>query len=63
MRKAVFATVTLIAQMAKSYHQSCLKQEGSIGTAEGDLISDFELLDLEATKDMRLQRINVCADK
>ena len=49
MRLIVFATVTLLAQVAKSYHQSCLKKEEAIGKAKGDYVSDFELLDLEAT--------------
>ena len=63
MRRILLLTTATIAQVAQCYHQSCLKQEGSIGDAEGDLVSDFELLDLQATKDMRLAQLNICKDK
>ena len=61
--KLLVAAVALLCDVAQSYHQSCIKQEGAIGAAEGTQVSDFELLDLQATKDMRLRSLKICVDR
>ena len=45
----------IISTFVRSFHQSCIKQRDPYGEAVGVMVSDFELLDIDATKDMRVR--------
>ena len=36
----------ILSNFVQSYHQSCIKQKPPFGEAVGDMVSDFEMLDL-----------------
>ena len=53
MKKFFFTAAILLGQMSNAFHQSCIKDEGLVGEAKGQKVSDFDALDA-ATKGMRL---------
>ena len=53
MKKFFFTAAILLGQMGSAFHQSCIKDEGLVGEAKGQKVSDFDALDA-ATKGMRL---------
>ena len=48
--------------MGSAFHQSCIKDEGLVGEAKGQKVSDFDALDA-ATKGMRLSEMDIVVDK
>ena len=63
MKLFLFSVSLLLFEIVQSYHQSCIREESALGDVEGDLISDFQILDLQASKDMRLRQLNICVDR
>ena len=55
MKLLKFAAVAILSNFVRSFHQSCIKQKAPFGEAVGDMVTDFEMLDLYATKDMRVR--------
>ena len=47
----------IISTFVRSFHQSCINQGGPFGETVGNvtMVSDFEKLDIDATKDMRVR--------
>ena len=63
MKLFLFSVSLLFFETVQGYHQSCIREELPLGDVDGDLISDFEILDLQASKDMRLRQLNICVDR
>lgn len=62
MKKFIFSAAILVGQLSVAFHQSCIKDEGSLGEAKGTKVSDFEALDA-ATKGMRLSEMDIVVDR
>ena len=47
----------IISTFVRSFHQSCINQGEPFGETVGNvtMVSDFEKLDIDATKDMRVR--------
>ena len=48
--------------MVSAYHSSCIVKGDAIGEPKGELVSDFDLLDRYADKDMFLSLVESCVN-
>ena len=62
MKKFIVSAAILVGQLGVAFHQSCIKDEGLLGEAKGQKVSDFDALDA-ATKGMRLSGMDIVVDK
>ena len=56
-------TVILLSTACLAFPATCIKKMLAIGQPDGDSISDFDLLDRYATKDMRVRETTVCLNR